>query len=79
MRSVLVRVLDRSGKAVPRAKVSVWKSGFFGGKWAEQETDGSGLTEFMLDLGDSDRIDIHVNGTSMAQDQRLQADFRFVV
>ncbi len=79
MKSIQVRLVDPSGNSVPDKEVSIWKSGFAGGKWDSKRTDRSGSVEFMLDLKDSDRIDVHVAGTSMAKDQKPQADFRFVV
>lgn len=79
MRYVLVRVLDRSGKVVPRAKVTVWQSGWTGGQLAGKETNDAGAAEFALDLKDSDRIDVHVNGTPQATNEKPQAEFRLVL
>jgi hypothetical protein len=79
MKSIQVRVIDKSGNAVARKKVEIWQSGYIGGRLAEKDTDSVGSAEFMLDLKDSDKIDIHIAGQSMLKDQRPQADFRVVL
>lgn len=78
MKSILVRVVDGYGNARSHEDVTVWQSGFFGNCLSKGRTDSSGAAEFILDINDSARIDIHIAGKVVAQEQRLQANYRFV-
>jgi|GEM_PF-2466125 hypothetical protein len=76
MRYINVRVLDRSGKPVSQARISIGKFGIDQGVFGDQKyTDSDGLAQFALDLGDYDDICVYVNGEDRTGRTRPKAEF----
>ena len=75
MRSILIRVYDRSGSPVSNARVTL---GYGGGVGDSQYTDGNGETEFRIDSG-YPRIWVYVDGKELVTDKPAQSEYRVVV
>ena len=75
MRSILIRVYDRSGSPVPNARVTL---GYGDGVGDSQFTDGDGETEFRIDSG-YPRIWVYVDGKELVKDEPARGEYRVIV
>jgi len=81
-RYVTVRVVDSGGRPVQHAKVVLWASGQFlvaPGPLPEKYTDSSGIAELAVELDDSAKISVSVNGSEKIGAGSIRSEYKVTI